>query len=187
MKTVSQEASRQVRAFNRFYSKVMGALNQSVLDSPFSIAEARVLFEIKHLDSPTASEINRELGLDPGYLSRIIRRFEQDGLLTKERSPQDGRAFLLKLSEQGSKILTSLEKKADKRAAELLSSLPERDQPLLLRSMGSIRSLLTALVAHLRDNCPEEAEPMADLLTRQSARITRRLAQERKAQEGGDA
>ena len=145
VKTVSQEASRQVRAFNRFYSKVMGALNQSVLDSPFSIAEARVLFEIKHLDSPTASEINRELGLDPGYLSRIIRRFEQDGLLTKERSPQDGRAFLLKLSEQGSKILTSLEKKADKRAAELLSSLPERDQPLLLRSMGSIRSLLSGV------------------------------------------
>ncbi len=74
MKDIPEKITKQIRSFNRFYTGVIGAVNQSVLNSPFSVAEARVLYEIKHKGTPTASEINVELGLDPGYLSRIIRR-----------------------------------------------------------------------------------------------------------------
>ena len=137
------EITQRIRSFNRFYTRIIGAVNQSVLNSPFSLAEVRVLFEIKHSENPTASEINRELDLDPGYLSRIVRRFEQDELLTKERSPLDGRAYLLRLTEHGERVLASLEKASDKKAADLISPLSERDTAALLRSMDSIRSLLT--------------------------------------------
>ncbi len=137
------EITQRIRSFNRFYTRIIGAVNQSVLNSPFSLAEVRVLFEIKHSENPTASEINRELDLDPGYLSRIVRRFEQDELLTKERSPLDGRAYLLRLTEHGERVLASLEKASDKKAADLISPLSERETAALLRSMESIRSLLT--------------------------------------------
>jgi len=137
------EITQRIRSFNRFYTRIIGAVNQSVLNSPFSLAEVRVLFEIKHSENPTASEINRELDLDPGYLSRIVRRFEQDELLTKERSPLDGRAYLLRLTEHGERVLASLEKASDKKAADLISPLSERETAALLRSMESIRSFLT--------------------------------------------
>ncbi len=137
------EFTQKIRAFNRFYTRIIGAVNQSVLNSPFSLAEVRVLFEIKHSENPTASDINRELELDPGYLSRIVRRFEQDELLIKERSPFDGRAYLLKLSEHGERVLSTLEKASDKKAAALLASLSEKEVSSLLRSMDTIQSLLT--------------------------------------------
>lgn len=143
MKANLHDNTQKIRSFNRFYTRIIGAVNQTVLNSPFSLAEVRVLFEIKHSENPTASDINRELELDPGYLSRIVRRFEQDDLLTKERSPLDGRAYLLKLSEHGERVLGSLEKASDKKAADLISSLSEREIASLLGSMDSIRSLLT--------------------------------------------
>ncbi len=143
VKEKPHEITQKIRFFNRFYTRIIGAVNQSVLNSPFSMAEVRVLFEIKHSDNPTASEVNRELELDPGYLSRIVRRFEQDELLTKERSHLDGRAYLLKLTEHGERVLASLEKASDKKAADLISPLSEREITALLRSMETIHSLLT--------------------------------------------
>ncbi len=143
VKTNLYDITQKIRSFNRFYTRIIGAVNQSVLNSPFSLAEVRVLFEIKHSENPTASDINRELELDPGYLSRIVRRFEQDDLLTKERSPLDGRAYLLKLSDHGERVLGSLEKASDKKAADLISPLSEREVSSLLGAMDNIRSLLT--------------------------------------------
>lgn len=144
MKNVPEQITRQIRDFNRFYIGFIGAVNKSVQNSPFSLAEARVLYEIKHNEAPTASSINVQLDLDPGYLSRIIRRFEQEKHLEKERSPSDGRAFVLRLTAQGERILTALEKAADKSTAELLAPLTKSDVYGLLRSMDTIRSILTA-------------------------------------------
>jgi DNA-binding MarR family transcriptional regulator/GNAT superfamily N-acetyltransferase len=144
LKNVPEQITRQIRDFNRFYIGFIGAVNKSVQNSPFSLAEARVLYEIKHNEAPTASSINVQLDLDPGYLSRIIRRFEQEKHLEKERSPSDGRAFVLRLTAQGERILTALEKAADKSTAELLAPLTKSDVYGLLRSMDTIRSILTA-------------------------------------------
>ncbi len=135
--------TKKIRSFNRFYTRVIGAVNQSVLNSPFSLAEARVLYEIKHTENPTASEINVELELDPGYLSRIIRRFEHDDLLTKERSTLDGRAYLLQLTPRGEHVLNVLEKASDQRTSELVASLPGIDMTLLLNCMSTIETVLT--------------------------------------------
>ncbi|MDK2958968.1 MAG: hypothetical protein PWP47_1012 [Synergistaceae bacterium] len=143
MKDIPEKITKQIRSFNRFYTGVIGAVNQSVLNSPFSVAEARVLYEIKHKGTPTASEINVELGLDPGYLSRIIRRFEHDELLEKERSPLDGRAYILRLTPRGEHVLTALEKASDQKVSELLAPMTKVDVEALLRSMDTIRSILT--------------------------------------------
>lgn len=143
MKNVPEQTTRQIRDFNRFYTGFIGAVNKSVMNSPFSLAEARVLYEIKHSEEPTASSINVQLDLDPGYLSRIIRRFEQEKHLEKERSASDGRAFVLRLTAQGERILAALEKAADKSTVELLSPLTKSDVNGLLRSMDTIRSILT--------------------------------------------
>ena len=143
MERVKEIITGKIRNFNRFYTRIIGAVNQSVLNSPFSMAEARVLFEIKHGENPTASEINTELDLDPGYLSRIIRRFEHEDLLEKERSPKDGRAYLLKLTKRGEDILSALEKTSNERASRLVEGLLPPDVEALLSSMETIEEVLS--------------------------------------------
>src|SRR5271169_6461474 len=87
-----------VRRFNRFYTRQIGVLREGLLQSPFSLAELRVLYEISHRRQPTATELCQQLGLDPGYLSRILRAFEKRGLVRKSASRTDGRQSLLGLT-----------------------------------------------------------------------------------------
>ena len=84
-----------VRAFNRFYTRKLGVLDQQLLNSPFSLSEARVLYELAHRDDLAAKEIGIELGLDPGYLSRIVQNFDEDGLITRKPLPSDRRQYRL--------------------------------------------------------------------------------------------
>src|SRR5713226_2929332 len=97
-----------VRAFNRFYTRKLGVLDQQLLKSPFSLSEARVLYELANRQNPAAKEIGIELGLDPGYLSRIVQSFDENGLITRKPLPADRRQYQLSLTAKGRQTFAKL-------------------------------------------------------------------------------
>src|SRR5215212_12221667 len=99
-----------VRAFNRFYTRKLGVLDQHFMKSPFSLSEGRVLYELAHREDLAAKEIGIELGLDPGYLSRLIQKFSEDGLITRIPLPSDRRQYRLALTDQGRQAFAGLER-----------------------------------------------------------------------------
>ncbi len=131
-----------VRRFNRFFTRRIGVLREGLLHSPYTLTEARVLFEIAHRDELTASDLWRELGLDPGYLSRILGRLEQSGLIGKARSETDGRRRLLSLTPEGREAFSLLDSRSREEVAEMLGELSEVDQRRLLEAMRTIESVL---------------------------------------------
>ena len=131
-----------VRAFNRFYTRRIGVLGEHLLDGPFSLTETRVLYELAHRHAPTATELARELGLDAGYLSRILRRFESRGLLGRTPSAADGRQSLLRLTRRGRTVFAPLERRARTEAAAMLGPLPARRQRQVVEAMSTIEQLL---------------------------------------------
>ena len=104
------------RRFNRMYTRFIGTLNEGLLNSPFSLAEARVLYELATRDAPKAREIAEELGVDAGYLSRLLGKFERDGLLKKKQSGQDGRYADLTLMSRGRLAFKKLNGLSDEQA-----------------------------------------------------------------------
>src|SRR5882724_1270060 len=133
-----------VRRFNRFYTRQIGVLHEGLLHSPFSLAEARVLYELAHRDRPTASELGRDLGLDAGYLSRILRGFEQSGLLAREASPADGRQSLLRLTPAGDTAFAPLNTRSREEIGAMLHALSPAQQKSLAEAMRVIETLLGA-------------------------------------------
>src|SRR5258708_14207529 len=97
-----------VRAFNRFYTRKLGVLDQQLLKTPFSLSEARGLYELANGENLAAKEIGIELGLDPGYLSRIIQNFDDNGLITRQPLPSDRRQSQLSLTAQGHQAFATL-------------------------------------------------------------------------------
>ena len=132
-----------VRRFNRFFTRRIGVLREGLLHSPYSLAEARVLFEISHRDEPSASELARDLGLDPGYLSRILARFERRGLVDRTRSEADGRRRILSLTPEGEEAFALLDERSREEVAEMLAEISEGGQRRLLEAMQSIESILS--------------------------------------------
>ncbi|HKC61970.1 MAG TPA: helix-turn-helix domain-containing GNAT family N-acetyltransferase [Myxococcales bacterium] len=131
-----------VRSFNRFYTRKIGVLQEKLLHGPFSLTEVRVLYELAHRDEPTASDLSEDLGLDPAYLSRMLRAFERRGLVKRRRSALDGRSSLLALTPAGKRALSPLEERARQEIAALLRNLSGGQQRTLLDSMKSIEELL---------------------------------------------
>ena len=131
-----------VRRFSRFYTGAIGALREHLHDSRFSLTEARVLYELAHRPDLTATAIGRDLGLDSGYLSRILQRFARDGLLRRERSPHDGRQTRLTLTEAGSAAFAPLDAASAREIGTLLTRLPDPAQAVLVAAMGQIETLL---------------------------------------------
>ena len=131
-----------VRAFNRFYTRQIGVLREGLLGSPFSLAEGRVLYEIANRDRPTATDIGRILDLDAGYLSRILRRFDDRGLLRRARSSDDGRREHLWLTARGRTAFAQLNRRSDADVSATLEALPIRDRQQLVSAMRTIRRVL---------------------------------------------
>jgi DNA-binding MarR family transcriptional regulator/N-acetylglutamate synthase-like GNAT family acetyltransferase len=131
-----------VRRFNRFFTRRIGVLREGLLHTPYSLTEARILFELAHRDDLAASDLSRELGLDPGYLSRILARLEQQGLIAKVRSETDARRRLLSLTPGGEDAFALLDDRSREEVAEMLGELPEGDQRRLLEAMQTIEGVL---------------------------------------------
>jgi len=133
---------RLVRRFNRFHTQQIGVLREGLLKSPFSLTEVRVLYEIAHRDEPAAAELCRDLGLDAGYLSRILRDFARKGLVEKRPSKSDGRQSLLRLTRKGQKEFATLDARQNEEVGALLSKLSPAEQSQLVEAMEMIRGLL---------------------------------------------
>jgi DNA-binding MarR family transcriptional regulator/ribosomal protein S18 acetylase RimI-like enzyme len=131
-----------VRAFNRFYTKVIGTLAEGLLDSPYTLTEVRVLFELAQRDQVPVLELRRTLGLDAGYLSRILGRFGADGLVERSRADHDGRQQVLRLTSQGRKVFDDLDRRSADQIRELISALGDSDRRRLVSAMDTIRGLL---------------------------------------------
>ena len=131
-----------VRRFNRFFTRRIGVLREGLLHTPYSLTEARILFEISHRDDLSASDLSRELGLDPGYLSRILARLGRRGLIDKVRSETDGRRRLLSLTSEGKDAFSLLDARSREEVAEMLGELSEGDQRRLLEAMQTIEGIL---------------------------------------------
>jgi DNA-binding MarR family transcriptional regulator/GNAT superfamily N-acetyltransferase len=138
---VVADAVARVRRFNRFYTRLVGALDKGHLHSSFSLAETRVLYEIAHGDTPMATDLARDLRLDPGYLSRMLRGFERRGLVERVRSASDGRRNHLQLTPKGRSIFEDLDARASAAVADVLAPFVDGQQQQLLDSMRTIESI----------------------------------------------
>lgn len=141
---VTEDLNRHVAAvrhFNRFYTGKIGALDRGYLDSPYSLTEARVLYELSQGET-TASELCKELDLDAGYASRLLQTFQSQGLVEKRRSGTDGRQSLLQLTEEGREAFAPLDVRSQEQIAEMLSALEPVEQQRLIAAMETIESML---------------------------------------------
>ena len=133
-----------VRQFNRFYTHQIGVLEERLLDTPFSLTESRLLYELANRSAPTASELAKDLGLDPGYLSRILRSFEARGLVARTPSELDGRQTHLELTPEGRGAFLPLDLRSREAVAAMLEKLGEAQQRRLIAAMAAIEATLGA-------------------------------------------
>lgn len=131
-----------VRRFNRFYTQRIGVLSEAYLDTPYSLTECRVVYALAHRDGATASWLGQELGLDAGYLSRILRDFERQGLIVRSMSLQDGRQSLISLTPAGREAFEPLDRASHREIGKMLAPLAESDQDRLVGAMRLVASLL---------------------------------------------
>ncbi|GAA2277506.1 helix-turn-helix domain-containing GNAT family N-acetyltransferase [Actinomadura luteofluorescens] len=140
------EATREdvgtVRAFNRFYTGVIGVLGEGLVRSPYSLTEARVIFELAQREAGEVLALRRALGLDAGYLSRMLARFETDGLVARERAPGDARRQIVRLTPRGREVFAMLDERSVAEIRELLDGLDPADRRRLLAAMRTVQDVL---------------------------------------------
>lgn len=137
------EPIRAVRHFNRFYTRQIGALQEHLLKSPLSLTEVRVLYELAHRNPITAGELCNDLGLDRGYVSRMLQSFEAKGWIKTAASPEDRRRVLLTLTEKGHKVFAPLDHRSSEEVAAMLGRVPPVNQRTLLSAMRDIEAVLS--------------------------------------------
>jgi len=156
--TVPEARIAAVRAFNRFYTQRIGVLREHLLDSPFPLTAVRVLYELAHWadggSPPTAAVLARKIGLDEGYLSRILRVFEQRGLIRKSANAEDARRKCLALTTKGQRALAPLEARSREEVAAMLARLTPPQQARLGAAMRTIEGLLAGPDPHAARSVP---------------------------------
>jgi len=143
-----RQAVAAVRHFNRFYTQKIGLLNRHFLRSPFSLTEGRVLYELAHHRETTASELATDLGLDSGYLSRILRDFQDRRFIVRKPSRNDGRKSLLRLTDKGERAFASINAASQRDIGVMLGALSSPEQSRVLGAMDTIQGLLGAPAEH---------------------------------------
>jgi DNA-binding MarR family transcriptional regulator/GNAT superfamily N-acetyltransferase len=139
-----------VRQFSRFYTRQLGLLDAGLLKSPFSLTEARILFELATNPGLTATDLSRDLGIDPGYLSRLLKGFEKRNLMTRAVSADDGRQALLGLTESGRAAFAELDQASRRQILGMIGKLMPKEADRLVQAMQAVEHLMG------------EAEPSAD-------------------------
>ncbi len=135
---------QDIRSFNRFYTNVIGALDYSSrLYAPYTLTEARVLYELAHSTRTDAADLRAQLTLDAGYLSRILNKFEQDGLIGRAPSDRDPRRRRVTLTARGREAANLLNERATEAIGSLLATVPAADRPRLTEALHTVRSLLS--------------------------------------------
>jgi DNA-binding MarR family transcriptional regulator/predicted N-acetyltransferase YhbS len=142
MDTVPDSRTAALRRFNRFYTRRIGVLREGLADTPFSLAESRLLWELAHRDQTTAAELARDLDLDAGYLSRLLRGLKAGKLIRGVRSKEDARHLHLSLTAAGRRAFAPLDRRTEAGVAALLAPLADAEQQQLLEAMATIESLL---------------------------------------------
>ncbi len=137
-----EERISEVRRFNRFITRKIGALREGLLHSPYSLTEARIIFEIANSDHLTAADLTKISGLNAGYLSRTLAGLEEKGIIQKVRSEEDGRQRILQLTDEGEKAFRLLNQRSHDEVAQLLGELSEREQQRLISAMQTVQGLL---------------------------------------------
>ena len=138
----SESRIQAIRHFNRFYTRQIGVLREGLLNSPFSLTEVRVLYELAHREQPTATELGKDLELDAGYLSRMLRSFEKQGLISRTASETDGRQNRLALTHRGRSAFAPLEERSNQEVGRILGKLSTAQQRHLVEAMRTIEQLL---------------------------------------------
>jgi DNA-binding MarR family transcriptional regulator/GNAT superfamily N-acetyltransferase len=132
-----------VRAFNRFYTNMIGLLRGKYLDTAYSLTEARILFELAQSDASEVTDLRRTVDIDAGYLSRILGRFGSDHLITRERSAEDGRRQVIRLTENGRSVVAGLDARSATQTRDMLAAVHDDDQRRLLDAMHVITDVLS--------------------------------------------
>ena len=133
-----------VRRFSRFYTRRIGALEEGLLNTPFSLPEARVMYELGQRETATATELGQELGLDAGYLSRMLRGFHERGLIDRRTSETDARQSRISLTDAGRAAFAELDAASRRDIGAMLDALPAVEQDRLVRAMGTVQAVLGA-------------------------------------------
>lgn len=141
MSTIEAPVAR-IRAFNRFYTRLIGVLDEHHLDGPLGIAEARILYEISGQPGMTAADLCRTLEMDAGYVSRILRSLKKRGFLARKRSESDARRTHLNLTRSGREVFAEIDTRARLRMEKLLEPLAAADRERLVRAFGEVQALL---------------------------------------------
>ena len=149
-----------VRSYNRFYTQRLGLLNERLPGSDWSLAEARLLYELAHDAKPAASQLSRDLLLDPGYVSRILRRFENAGLIERRRDSGDARRSQVTLTAAGRQAFAALDGATRAQVARLLSPLPAPARAELVASMATIENVLSCTRPRTLSGPPPHASPV---------------------------
>ncbi|UNK16184.1 bifunctional helix-turn-helix transcriptional regulator/GNAT family N-acetyltransferase [Paenibacillus sp. N3/727] len=131
----------KIRKFNRHYANILGKIDQEIYNQPFPLTEARVITEINYRNNCTATEIRENLGIDRGYMSRIVQRFEDEKIIIKKQSTEDKRQYSLYLTEEGKKIYKGLVENANRGVDKMIRNLSKNDLAKLVTSMETIESI----------------------------------------------